>query len=219
MKRFCSAGPVSGVKGAGFDVRPTIRHEGRISFASGVLIMRTLLMGASVLLAAGLAGCSAVPSVPLPSFGGEAPSETAASRLKTSDLTGLGGKDWAGTLTYLDYGSGERVAIPVTADITVKLNCLGLGLIYPGEPEANSIDEICISEDGSGFDGAPLISLQRLGPDFIAFQTETDGTDDNKPARIRQNYILSRSAFTSGKEVSFDDGDTWIERNEFDLER
>jgi len=166
-----------------------------------------------------LTACSALPSVSLPAPDAKEVKPEEDLRLMASDLTGLGGEDWAGTLTYLDYGSGEKVAIPVRANVTVKLGCVRLGLIYPGEPEANSIDEICISEDGRKFGDAGLISLQRLEPNFIAFQTEADGQDDNKPARIRQNYILSRAAFTSGKEVSFDDGETWTERNEFDLER
>lgn len=180
--------------------------------------MRNIQTGLAALIAGALGACSAVP--PLPSFGSDDRSAVDDElRLTTSDLSGLGGKNWAGTLTYLDYGSGEKVAIPVTAHVTVKLNCLRLGLIYPGEPEANSTDEICISEDGSQFGEAPLISLQRLGPGFAALQTEAPGQDDDRPALIRQNYILSTSALTSGKEVSFDDGETWIERNEFDLER
>ena len=140
-------------------------------------------------------------------------------RLKSSDLTGIGGKDWAGTLTYLDYGSGKNVAIAVEANVTVKGDCMTVALIYPDEPEANDATETCISENGAAFGDAPLISLQRLGPDFIAFQTETGGEDDGKPARIRQNYILSHQALTSGKEVSFDGGETWLQRNEFDMER
>jgi len=180
--------------------------------------MRKAGLGLSALA---LAACGSLPSVSLPSIGGgsDAAKTDPALRLRPSDLTGLGGKDWAGALTYLDYGSGEKVSLDVTANVTVKLNCLGVAISYTDEPEANSKEEICISEDGSEFGGAKLVSLQRLGPDFIALQTEGKGEDDNKPALIRQNYILSTTALTSGKEVSFDDGETWIERNELDVER
>jgi len=168
-------------------------------------------VGASILAAAMISACQSAPII--------GPKSQPQLLLKSSDLTGIGGKNWAGTLTYLDYGSGEKVSLETNVNVTVKLDCLSLAISYPGEPEANATDEICISEDGTKFDGAPLISLQRLGPDFIAFQTQSEGEDDNKPALIRQNYILSTSALTSGKEVSFDEGETWTERNELDVER
>ena len=167
------------------------------------------------LIALALSACSAVPG-----FGGDAGSAGAPPLiLKASDLSGLGGTDYRGALTYLDYGSGKTVSLDVAASVTVKLGCLRVAINYLDEPEANSTEEFCISEEGRAFDGAPLISLQRLGPDFIAFQTETEGEDDNKPARLRQSYILSRDAITSGQEVSYDQGETWIERNELDIER
>ena len=170
-------------------------------------------MSIALIAAIGVTTCTSPPSLPGTSSG------NTPLTLRTSDLSGLGGKDWAGQLTYLDYGSDKKAALDVDASVTVKLNCLSIALSYPDEPAANSKDELCISENGSEFDGAPLVSIQRLGPDFIAFQTETTGEDDNKPALIRQNYILSHQALTSGKEVSFDDGETWIERNELDVER
>ena len=168
------------------------------------------LMGSAAFAA--LAACGGVPSVN--SAGGEPP-----PRLVSSDLSGLGGQDYTGTLTYRDYGSGEQVTLDVLANVTVKLDCLTVALQYPDEPEANSDSEICISEDGRKLDGAPIISLQRLGPDFVALQTEAPGEDDNRPALIRQSYILSTKAITTGKEVSFDEGESWIERNELDIER
>lgn len=163
-----------------------------------------------------LSACGSVPSIGL--GGNDAPNEETL-RLTTSDLTGLGGNNYEGALTYLDYQSEETVMLDVLANVTVKLDCLNVAIQYPGEPEANSVQSYCISEDGTEFDGAPIISLQRLGPDFIAFQTETTGTDDDKPALLRQSYILSQTAITSGREVSYDAGQTWIERNELDIER
>ena len=162
-----------------------------------------------------LSACGSVPG-----FSG---ASDAGSRdallLGPSDLVGLGGDNYSGALTYLDYSSGKKVSLDVEADVTVKLECLRIAIRYVDEPEANSTQEYCISEDGSGFAGAKLISLQRLGPDFIAFQTEEMGEDDNKPALLRQSYILSQKAITSGREVSYDEGETWIERNELDIER
>ena len=165
------------------------------------------------LLAVALSACSSVPSI------GNTSSSANTLHLKTSDLIGLGGSDYAGNLTYLDYQTGEDVSLDVTANVTVKLDCLNVAVSFSDEPEANSTNVYCISEDGNAFADAPLISLQRLGPDFIAFQTQKTGEDDDKPALLRQSYILSQSAFTSGLEVSYDDGETWIERNELDIER
>lgn len=168
------------------------------------------------LLSIVLAACGSLPSV------GNSPSQAQSKdelHLTTSDLSGLGGSEYSGKLTYLDYQSGENVSLDVTAYVTVKLDCLNVAIFYTDEPEANSTNAYCISEDGSAFADAPLISLQRLGPDFIAFQTQETGEDDSKPALLRQSYILSQTAITSGLEVSYDDGETWIERNELDIER
>ena len=170
------------------------------------------------ILGVGLLVLSACGSVP--GFGGSSSgADDDALVLRSSDLSGLGGQNYTGALTYLDYSSGEEVSLDVAADVTVKLSCLRIAISYLDEPEANSTEEYCISEDGSAFAGANLISLQRLGPDFLAFQTEETGEDNNRPARLRQSYILSQSAITSGREVSYDDGETWFERNELDLER
>ena len=164
------------------------------------------------LLTAAMAACSSLPSA------GNTNNKDALF-LETSDLIGLGGANYAGKLTYLDYQSGDEVKLDVTANVTVKLDCLNVAISYTDEPEANSANAYCISEDGSAFADAPLISLQRLGPDFIAFQTQETGEDDSKPALLRQSYILSQTAITSGLEVSYDNGETWIERNELDIER
>ena len=155
----------------------------------------------------------------LPGLGTSEPAEQETLQLSSSDLSGLGGKNYSGALTYLDYSSGETVSLDVMADVTVKLNCLRIAIEFVDEPEANSTEEYCISEDGRSFAGAKLISLQRLGPEFMAFQTEETGEDNNKPALLRQSYILSQKAITSGREVSYDDGETWFERNELDIER
>ena len=155
----------------------------------------------------------------LPGLGSGEPAEEDTLRLRSSDLSGLGGQNFTGELTYLDYSSGEKVALDVVADVTVKLSCLRIAIDYPDEPQANSTQEYCISEDGTAFNEAKLVSLQRLGPDFIAFQTEEMGEDNDQPALLRQSYILSRTAITSGREVSYDEGETWFERNELDIER
>ncbi len=176
-----------------------------------IMQVSRLGLGAAALL---LSACGSLSGAK-----GDGPHKDETPRLKSSDLTGLGGADYAGALTYLDYGSGDLVTLDVRAGVTVKLNCLNIAIQYPDEPQANSTNEYCISEDGSSFAGAKLISLQRLGPNFLAFQTQETGEDDNKPALLRQSYILSRKAITSGREVSYDDGDTWIERNELDIER
>lgn len=175
--------------------------------------MNGFQIGLGALSAVVLTGCTSLPST------SNENAVASSLRLKTSDLSGLGGSNYQGALTYRDYSSDKLVSLDVLANVTVKLDCLTMNLQYPDEPNANSSDEVCISDDGSELGGAPIIALQRLGPDFVAVQTQTAGEDNNKPALIRQNYILSTTAITAGKEVSFDDGETWIERNELDIER
>src|SRR4051794_25702517 len=81
-------------------------------------------------------------------------------RISADDLKPLEGKQWIGTLTYLDYRSKEKTSIKsnvtVTRSKSDKLTWM-FDMQYPLEPKANSKNEVKLSPDGMTFDGETVI--------------------------------------------------------------
>ena len=130
---------------------------------------------------------------------------------------------WEGSLTYLDYTSNKPFSMP--ANILVKdfknSNLIICSLIYPKEPNANSLDTMFISEDGRLLNNDFVKIKSRYNNDSIKVVTEITGTDgnDNKGAIIRHTYILGKHSYSIKKEVQFVGQNQWILRNEYNLLR
>jgi len=138
------------------------------------------------------------------------------AKLKQDDLNGLIGKTWAGTLTYLDYGTNKLVPIPT--ELTVTNSPKGPGVYnwltaYPKEPSHNSTDEITISSDGGTIDGETVKERELMANGTLKFVTVKQGTDNNKKATFRYTYLIGKTTFSRKKEVCFDATDTWFTRN------
>ncbi|MBT8268422.1 MAG: hypothetical protein HKO96_04075 [Flavobacteriaceae bacterium] len=144
----------------------------------------------------------------------------AQDRITSEDLSSLAG-DWTGTLTYIDYSSGNPFTMP--ADLSVQLgtnnNQLTLFNIYPNEPKANNKDKIKISANGEKLNGKNVMSVQRNANGTIEIITEFEGKDNRKKALIRSIYIVGNEQFIIRKEVKFQDSDEWLKRNEFKYKR
>jgi len=143
--------------------------------------------------------------------------ETEGFALRPDELDVLTGKHWTGTLTYLDYGSGELTTIPT--ELTVKNKGQGVyewGTAYPKEPGHNSTDELTISSDGKVLDGENVTERMLTG-NFLKIVTEKTGTDNHKAARFGFTYLIGKNAFSRKKEVRYDVQENWFMRNELKL--
>ena len=141
-------------------------------------------------------------------------------RITTKDLKIILGK-WTGSLTYVDYRTNKPFTMPSNVDVKQGKNEKQLLLLitYPKEPNANSKDKIKISEDGQQLNKKEVKSRQKLADGQIQIITEYLGKDNNKPALLRNIYILGDKQFIIRKEVNFENTNEWMMRNEYSLSR
>lgn len=140
-----------------------------------------------------------------------------APMLQTQDFSKLQGF-WTGSLTYLDYSTGQPYIMP--ADVSVNqignTNQFAFSNSYPDEPQANSIDTLTISNDGTTINGEKIVSISKEKKSTIV-TTEVAGTDGNDDAKatIRHVYYLSKRQYKVIKEVQFAGQSNWIKRHEY----
>ena len=129
--------------------------------------------------------------------------------------------DWTGSLTYVDYSSGQPFTMPANVKVEQgkNENQFILFYAYPKEPKANSKEKVTISNKGSKINGNDLISSKSLNKDETQFTTESPGKDNNKKALIRNIYVVGEERFLIHKEVKFEGSEEWLKRNEFSFKR
>lgn len=143
-------------------------------------------------------------------------------KLELEEINKLIGK-WTGSLTYLDYSSGNLYPMPCDLMIDKKRNIkkLVLHYIFPNEPKANSKEKITFSKDRSLINKKRILSKSINSEGQIEIYTENSGKDGNegKKATIRNIYKIGDSDFIMRKEVKFEGTDEWIMRNEFKFKK
>ncbi len=142
--------------------------------------------------------------------------------ISARDLRPIEGKQWTGTLTYLDYTSGKRTTIKSNIVVTHSgSDALSwtFEMYYPLEPAANGKDDVKLSLDGRTFNGEAVIESTRLPGGILRVVTTAPGKDDNRDATFRHTYLIGKKTFSIRKEVRFDGTDEFIERNIYSWER
>lgn len=138
------------------------------------------------------------------------------------DLKPLEGRQWTGTLTYLDYTSGKKTTIKSNIVVTRSSSdalSWTFEMYYPLEPAADGKDEVSLSLDGRTFNGEAVIESTKLPGGILRVVTTAPGKDDNRNATIRHTYLIGKRTFSIQKEVKFDGTDEFIERNIYNWER
>lgn len=143
------------------------------------------------------------------------------ARLKSADLNRLSGAEWKGTLTYVDYRSGKNTSIP--SNLTVRSGAdkssWEYDFQYPDEPKANKKSIARLSLDGRTYDGETVIEKTKLKGGVLKIVTTQSGTDNDKKAVFRFTYLIAPSTFSIKKEVRYEDGKEYFERNEYSWKR
>lgn len=138
--------------------------------------------------------------------------------LTTDDLNALYGH-WTGTLTYMDYNSGEPFSMPCNVDITKtkQANKLDIAYIYPKEPKANSTSKLILGDNGTTINKKPIVAVNRKDGGATEVYCEYQGRDgnDNKKATIRTYYTISDEEYKMTKFVQFEGTEEWIKRSEY----
>lgn len=130
---------------------------------------------------------------------------------------------WEGTLTYLDYTSGNPYTMPCNISLSpVNSNLQQLVIVYeyPDEPKANGSDTLVISVNGKMIDDE-MVLVKEKKRSLLRVITQKTGVDgnENRKAVIRHIYTLGKKSFSIRKEVKFEGGDKWIVRHEYKMAR
>lgn len=139
-------------------------------------------------------------------------------KVRAKDLQLLVGRQWTGTLNYVDYSTNKKVSIAsdliVTESSGDTLSWV-FEYLYPDEPNANSKETVTISEDGKIIDGETVVERTELAGKVLRIVTEKSGTDNKKRAMFRYTYSVSVRAFSVRKEVQYDETTDFFERNQY----
>ncbi|MEM7219700.1 MAG: hypothetical protein AAF515_15130 [Pseudomonadota bacterium] len=148
-------------------------------------------------------------------------------------LVGTAGK-WAGSLYYLDYQSGQRFAIPMEANIAAtpdgatvvkRLTWTDPGnLVYAVElttidRDTGELVQAFFRDNNGEHMRYVLTDITIESADKWQLVYEHNGTDDDRPARIRHTLTRESGLLISKKSVRFldDEDDKFFERNGSEL--
>ena len=141
-------------------------------------------------------------------------------RVEATDLDRLTGARWSGTLTYLDYRKNTKTSIPselvVTRDAEASWT---FEYLYPREPHANGKKIVALAEQGRTLAGEVVVERAALSDGTVRIVTESDGSDNDRPARFRHTYLLGASSLSIKKEVRGAGVADFFQRNEYSWTR
>jgi hypothetical protein len=129
---------------------------------------------------------------------------TVAAQAPVLDLTDMQPFQgaWTGELMYIDYSSGAETHIPATLLLTpMDQYHWRIGFGYTEEPQANELDTLELSADGTKLDGFTVLEVQRFSADSVRFVMEAEAEDDNKPATLRKTWTVGPHTCTLRKDV------------------
>lgn len=141
-------------------------------------------------------------------------------RLRAGELLFATGK-WKGSLTYIDYGTKKPYTMPANFDISIPAALPGHIIVfneYPDEPKANNYDTLLISKGGRSFGGERILD-KKIVERTMYLLTETNGSDDDRPATIRHRYTFGPHECIIYKEVRFSKQDSFMMRHEYRMSR
>ena len=140
---------------------------------------------------------------------------------------------WEGELYYLDYQSGQRFGIPMRVDAMLTPDGATLirrltftdpgNLVYAVnvvtvDRDSGDLVEAYFREQNAEFLRYEIVSVEYDDDSRWRIAYESDGTDDNRPARIRHTIERQGDLMTSRKEVRFlDEESEFLLRNGTEL--
>ena len=150
------------------------------------------------------------------------PAAPSAPKVTGKDLRPLTGAQWIGTLTYLDYRSNKKVSIPSTLTVAQSAGDKRSWVFdykYPDEPKADGKETVTVSKDGRAINDEAVTVRTKLPGGALKIVTEKKGQDNNREATFRYTYVISAKSFSIKKEVRYEGGAEFFERNQFSWTR
>lgn len=135
-----------------------------------------------------------------------------------NDFKALANTEWEGALRYTNYGDGAEVSIPIrVAFKQIETDSLAYDLVYPDEPDYNSLESLTVSDNGHLLNGHRLTDRKAREDGTIILSTEYSDKDDNRDADITLTYTISPTGFSIAKNVCFRDTGECLLRNTYAL--
>ncbi len=142
-----------------------------------------------------------------------------------ASILGASTGEWEGELYYLDYQSGQRFSIPlrVDAELTPDKATLVRRLTFtdPGnlvhavnlttlDRDTGELVEAYFREGKGEMLRYEVVTASYVNPEQWKLVYEQDGTDDDRPARIRHTMAREGDRLVSTKEVRFGDSEYFL---------
>ncbi len=137
------------------------------------------------------------------------------ARMRATDLDRLVGKPLIGTLTYLDYNSGETTVIRSSLSVqrARSSGAWNLAIGYSDEPHADMSDVVAISADGRQFADERVVERSVEPDGSLRVVTEGESTDNDLPGLMRHVYVIGERACSLQKLVRGEADGEFFERH------
>ena len=140
--------------------------------------------------------------------------------ISAKDFAMLTGKQWMGTLTYLDYSSGKQTTIPANLTVVKENNRVWYFLNeYPQEPQENSTDTVLLNRDRRSFNNQTIISRKKINNNTLEIITEKESDGDEVAKIFRYTYRINNKKYSVKKEERRLTEEKFIERNTYSYQR
>lgn len=139
----------------------------------------------------------------------------AQTTIALDDFKILNNTSWEGTLTYLDYQSGEPVPVSTTMQMKITDKAIETDIQYTYEPNKNVHAITKIRKKGTYLGKQKVISKSINEVGSVILITSAVGKDDNKKATMFYTYEYDNDMYKVTKEVQFEGSSQRFMRNSY----
>ncbi len=138
----------------------------------------------------------------------------AQDSISLSDFESLNHTEWKGTLTYIDYQSGEPTSIETMLQITIEDNRVKSNMQYVYEAHKNNKSSVEIKKNDTYFGNEKVIS-NTIDDDTRTIVTSYKGKDSGKKATMFITREFNETNYTISKKVVFKKSGKSLIRNTY----
>jgi hypothetical protein len=136
------------------------------------------------------------------------------SNVSINDFKILNNTNWKGTLSYLDYSSGNQSEVEATMQIKIEGQKIKSNMQYTYEPHKNNKSSVQIKKDGAYFGNEKIVSNTLENDTRIIITTYT-GKDNGRKADFFKTHTFNNTTYSISKKVVFKDTKESIIRNTY----
>ena len=135
--------------------------------------------------------------------------------VSTNDFNILNNTNWEGTLTYIDYQSGQPTDVATTMQVKITGKTIEQNIQYVWEPDKNVKAITKIRRNGKYIGKQKVVSKIVKEEGLMQIITTAKGKDDGKTATFYYTYEFDSKNYRVTKEVQFSNSDERFMRNSY----